>query len=130
VAPSSAGCLRLAISVERNGAQRRESSDNKLPKPRRQLTRPREGSTEDDAETGPQADPNRVARESEENGSDSGAEYQAHTSRNGRSALLVLLVNHGRTLQACRRAAHAVVFDPDVDDPPKPPHLWAAVAYS
>jgi len=80
--------------------------------PRLQLAPPREATTEDDAETGPQTDPNRVARESEEHGTDSSTEDQTYPSGNGSSGLPVLLVNHAahptglQTDGACRCLRH------------------------
>lgn len=53
-----------------------------------------EASPQDDAETGPQTYPNGVARESEEDGADSGSEDKAYASRNRLSGLSVLRVNH------------------------------------
>jgi hypothetical protein len=74
-----------------------------------QLAPPRESSTEEDAETRSQPNPDRVVRESEKNGADASAKDQTHSSGDGRSGLRVLSINHAPTLQA-KWVGHATAF--------------------
>jgi hypothetical protein len=71
-----------------------------LAAPKQQSTPPRESSTEEDAETRPEANPNGVVREGEKDDAEADPKDQAYSSGDGFPGLKVLLTSHAATLHA------------------------------